>query len=406
MERKYLSVLVMLLWFFVIAFFFDISSTDKSVVSASLVSSTGSASASIVNPITPPSSSDPVIPYCKSLDVTSVFAQRLGTSSKTSSVYQMERLDNRYFTVSFYSYNSSSFQLYLYDLGIDGLFNTTDDNGIFIGQPYSQYVTPTLYSTSPNSQDLFWVGRSITAGLVDINRCTLSSQGCTNAKTVTTVTIAPTGFGGIITSSLKNRIYLAYYDSNMNNLIYDSCSLQLTAVDSCTKGQSYFTNHATLPASSSIFQRTLSGVGFIHQYFATNNLFNVQLPIPSSVPLPNGIDIDSLSSRVGVKLLGINNSVNSSISLVIIDDVTGAVLAKIDTLDPMSSSHLIDLTNLGIVTVYRSNKLQSFMEKRTTIPAVPIYSDQLSAFPEIILSDATVLGYSSSNSILKSLCYP
>mgnify|MGYP001571063293 CR=1 FL=1 len=397
MGRGRWIVLVIMAVVLVVAFFFDFSNYDKSSVEfASAIQKTSS----LPTPITP---------SCQSLDVTSVFAQRLGLSSKSSSIYQMERLDSRYFAFSFYDYNSSSFKLYLYDLGIDGIFNTTDDNGIFIGQPYSQYVAPALYSTSPNSQDLFCVSNSVASGSVDINRCTLSLQGCTNARVVTTILIVD--FKGIVTSSLKNRLYLAYtnYDSSRFNLIYDSCSLQSTSVDSCVRGQNYFINHAKASVFDNYFQRTLPNIGFIHLIKNSTtiaSLFNIQLPTPGNVPLPDSININSLSSRAGVQLLGINNFTNS-ISLVILDSFTGNILVNVDALDQASYSHLIDVTNLGIVIVYRSYKSQSIMEKRVTSSAViPLYTDQYYVSPRIILPDATVLGYSNSNLIFRSSCTP
>ncbi len=429
MGKEHWQVFTLLAVILVAVFFFDLSTTDTSSVSGNLARSSRLGAAQTNTPTSPltippplqapvtpnpsplpapviPPLPAPVIPYCKSLDVTAVIAQRLGLSPNSFYI-DMELLDSRYFTVFLYSYTSSKYELYLYDVGSDGIFNTPDDNGFLISRNslFNKY-TPSLFATL-TGQDLFWIEYSTVPQSFDINRCTLTTNGCTNTKTVTTVAVGGT-FYGIVTSSSQNRLYLAYNDIPYTKLIYDSCSLLSAAVDDCAYGQAYFTNRVTFPFPQFSFVRTLPNIGFIQldNYANQVSFFNIYLPSSNSnMLLPKGVDAFSLSTRLGTQLLGIQNLTGGGIYyLVTINSLTGLVIAKIDAFQA-NHFYLIGVTNRGIVSVY-SDLNYKLMEKKVSSSAIPLYSDQQYVTPKIVLPDARVLGSNDGFSVFLSLCIP
>ncbi|MDP1694267.1 MAG: hypothetical protein Q8L34_01885 [Candidatus Woesearchaeota archaeon] len=328
-------------------------------------------------------------PFCDYTDVTQVITQRLGLSMGSFNITDMKKTDSRYISILLFNANLNRDELYLYDLGADGQWNTQDDRGFFIDETLNM---PSLMTSSNGVRTLFWISYS------DIKRCTLTPQGCVNIQTLTTFTnILELN---LVPSSSQNRMYIAYVDPQFN-LLFVSCSLQQGTPDSCSNPPTSFTSHQTLffPPQMSVVQSLLE-TGFIYiqgNAITQGHLFNINLPIPGTVLLPSTIQhIQSIYSLANL-LVAIQTTTVAAgqlSELVLIDQQTGMITAVIDTIDPINpiSPLIIDTSNSSLVTLYYQQN--NIMGKRPSMPAVSlyVYSQNDNPIPKVILPDGSVLG--------------
>ncbi len=343
-------------------------------------------------PVQSPVLTQPIpVAICDYTDVTQIIIQRLGLSIGSFDLFQMEKIDSRYISILLFNIVLNRSELYLYDLGIDGQWNTQDDRGFFIDETLK---TPNIMTSSNGVGTLFWTS------YFDIKSCTLTSQGCANVQTLTTFTNI-FDLSGYVSSSSQNRMYMAYVDPQFN-LIFASCSLQQGTPDNCNNGQTTFVTHQTLyfPPQMSVV-KSLPVAGFIYvQGFAVTlgRFFNIDLPIPGTVLLPSTLQFLQPTYFIPGFLVAIQTTTvptGQLSELVFIDPQTGSITAVVDTLNnPMFpiSPLIIDTTNNGFITIYYQQN--DIMGKRLGMPAVSLYirSPNDNPIPQVILPDGSVLG--------------
>lgn len=328
-------------------------------------------------------------PICDYNDVTQIIIQRLGLSLGSFNITDMKKTDSRYISIFLFNANSNRDELYLYDLGADGQWNSQDDLGFFIDETLR---APSLMTSPFGVKTLFWMSYS------DIKICTLTPQGCTNIQTLTTLTNYLDFY--FVSSSSQNRMYLAYVDPQFN-LLFVSCSLQQGTPDSCNNSQTSFTSHQTLffPPLMSVVQ-SLPETGFVYvqgNAITQGHLFNINLPVPGTVLLPSTVQNPQLSYSLANLLVAIQTTTVATgqlSELVFIDQQTGMVTAVIDTIDPINpiSPLIIDTSNNSLVTLYYQQN--NIMGKRPSISAISlyVYSPNDNPVPKVILPDGSVLG--------------
>ncbi|MEK6909440.1 MAG: hypothetical protein AABX23_05325 [Nanoarchaeota archaeon] len=358
---------------------------------------------------------------CGYNNITTVF-QNHGMPAR-SSIEEIEKVDPRHISLFIYNRILNKTELYIYDIGNDSLLNTQDDRGFLIDSIYGNetYIHPIISAPNINTinSTLYWV-KPIKSGKKEIKSCTLTSQGCTNTRILSTISryiklqsIAPT--------VTQNRIHIAYEDVYDVPTIpiprtssYVSCSLQPGTRDNCNGKIEDFVVHSSYRY---LFYRNLRNIGFASTVEPDPGnetyIFDINLPNPRIVSLPIGLDIDSIHSLgYPPTLMAIyQDYINpNSIESIAVADVNMGTITTLDSLDYTLSDQgyypdLVDLPSPGnLVVVYNSNS--GLIAEKPLLPA-KIISNRVDIAPKAVFSDSSILGFMSGRStVVKFDCSP
>ncbi len=153
---------------------------------------------------------------------------------------------------------------YLYDVGIDELWLTPDDQASFItDEPLGNALLAGTISETVNGTEFYWsyVDTLFNPAGTYVYACALSSQGCTNRRTVAVNSLSDEVVG-LSASPSQNRLYLAIEDASHINRpgTLFSCSLSALANDACSSGLPHFVFHDNYTAFANAFPDS----GFIY----------------------------------------------------------------------------------------------------------------------------------------------
>ncbi|MDP1694311.1 MAG: hypothetical protein Q8L34_02110 [Candidatus Woesearchaeota archaeon] len=200
-------------------------------------------------------------------DITPALEQKLqlaqNLSNATLSASPL-KFTPRYYLFSMSNPGRTLHNFYLYDVGFDELWMTLDDRAHFITTaPLGNAFLAGTISETSNATEFYWsyVDTLFNPAGNYIYSCTLSSQGCTNQRTIA-VTSASEEIMGLSVSTSQNRLYLALEDAshiNRPGTLY-SCSLSALANDACSLGLSHFVFHDNYTAFANAFPDS----GFIY----------------------------------------------------------------------------------------------------------------------------------------------
>ena len=172
---------------------------------------------------------------------TSIIQNILQSYPQSGAIIEDEpiKLNNRFFSIN--TRNQTSRHHYLYGLGLDGLWNTSDDKSYFISNVTE---VPEMITESNNSYKYYWV--SLVSGQNNIMSCDITPSGCINSSLVVAPISPTTGLVGILPSASQQRIYMAFSDNSSYSGDIYSCSFNPSSIDYCGNQQlsSYF-NHSS-----------------------------------------------------------------------------------------------------------------------------------------------------------------
>ncbi len=375
--------------------------------------------ASSLPPLPPPS----LPPVCDAFHeyITQQFLQKMGVTTPHTFDSFIKLINDRYLAVTATPNIGTAPELYLYDLGSDGRFNTPDDTGFLI-EPLQSSVLHLDSLTSGGVTTLFWY--TFSGGTSILKQCILTSQGCTP----TTITTLPLRLKGLVASSSTNRLFSLYLSQGgIIGLFYMnivSCSLQSGTSDSCGNGLSSFITHQQLSMpyraiGYNVF--SLSEVGF---YLADPGVvplqnFIIDINQPTVyIPIQNQLNPTSKNPLAPPFFFSIDSTNSDSPQLVMVDSTIGTIspLESIPSSSLWRSLAIQGIQGFPIITLYYElTPLSSvaLMGKRVGSPPVELGTFTTTLYPQdaITLPDLTVLGIlstatSSSGNLVKFRCSP
>ena len=372
----------------------------------------------------PPSPLPPipvVQPVCDALyeTITQQFLQKMGvTTSRFFDDSFIELINNRYLVVT--AFISSTPELYLYDIGPDGRFDTPDDAGFLI-EPLQSSILSLDSLTSGGVTTLFWYVGMMGGGSGSLKKCTLTPQGCIP----TTITaLSGNNVKGLVASASTNRLFLLHTPVVGGGSVHTvaSCSLQSGTPDFCGNGLSSFTTHQQLSLPYRIYGYdifSLSEVGF---YLADsgvaplqNFIININQPTVIS-PIQNKLNPTPYNPLTLPFMFAVDSTFPASPQLVMVDSTTGTIITP--PLESIPSSFLwrsLAIQSFGsqIITLYFERRPLSpavLMGKRVGSPPVELGTFTFTGgdfiWFAITLPDFTVLGILSSGNLVKLSCTP
>ena len=366
-----------------------------------------------------PQSPMPTAPICDYQPINQQFSQRLGSPVSLHIGQFVKIINNRYLAIIGYDNNviPNVLGFYLYDIGIDGRFNTFDDGGFLVDSGAHIFYLDSITSNSVTT--LYWyVLNSPTSA--EIRQCTLTAQGCIP----TTITTLPSSINvkGFVASASVNRLFFAQGGTPGAGAFILSCALQQGLPDSCTNGFNSFVSHQQVqlvPGSSTYTYRSISDLGFFISSntwpISSNYIVTIQQPT-TFISLQGSFNLNPTNHNPSTypNIFIVQNTPSSS-QLALVDSIAGTV-TPIETLNPSSYTgpHTIQLFGSLFITLYQESPPSStvvyLMGKRVGLPPVQIGSLTMNPYllSAIILPDLTVLGIlnTATNNLIQFACTP
>lgn len=286
---------------------------------------------------------NPEIPLCRMSDVSQLMLRKIPASSGEE-IVKIKRLhDNqyRYFAVTLKNSAVSMENVWLFDIGLDGIFSSDDSAKLIITVPstrisdYAVLVSESIRDTQNGREELFWM-ETVPTGLIYVKSCELPN--CSQIDTIVTLP-SGTNYNSVVIGDFGvfakgYDVYLVFANVQTRQQEIRGCSLVDNLSNSCSNSADRYTLYHTTPNIDSIHEVKNEGMAFAD--WSGKKFLNVNTG--RVVALPNGARVETAewSGTIGVSnyaLMLQEDWVNGTqLNLVTLDTVSGST-AFIDTVD-------------------------------------------------------------------------